>query len=125
MTVESHTPVRDTHRTPADTTTVIEPRELSIRTTWPSGGTHHIELASDMDLPVHCTTGLTDSEDRPIRYAAEGGMVLVNLGVDGGFDEIRVATTLKGGDMIEVLQETVEACQRSLDALRKIKACRV
>lgn len=109
-----------------DAETTISPEHLSITTRWPSGGRHNIHLLRDSDLDVRIHSGQTaDLTGKPLRYDVEQGMVLVLLGLDDDHDEVHVSTAMSSIDMIEALQQTVEVCQRSLDALRKIKACRI
>lgn len=109
----------------AGTETAIDPRHLSITTTWPSGGTHNVHLIEDADLGINVRAG-KGSDGTPLRYDAErSGMVLVVLGIDENHDEVHVDARGADVDMIEALQQTVEACQRSLDALRKIQGCRI
>lgn len=105
-------PAWTTTRDPEGVVT-IEPVELRIALTYPSGGCQRLSLVENHDLPIGKVAGT-------IFRNAEGGQVAIAFDVDDDHDEVHYRGR-GGSDAVETLTRGIECLTLALEATKRAR----
>ncbi len=105
-----------TRRATERSSTTINPLHLSI-----TSGTAPIHVIDDGDLGVHVSAGKWP-DGSPLRYDAQGGLVLVVLDNDGAVDEVHIQTgdVSRRNTILDTLQEAAFVIGEAVEALERV-----